>query len=57
MFCAGRVADDDLQRVIAACGGSVLTTVLQIDKNVLGNCSEFYEQQVGSERYFLFTYL
>lgn len=52
MFCAGRVPDEDLQRVIGACGGSVLTTVSQIDKFVLGSCAEFYEKQVGSERYF-----
>ena len=50
MFCAGRIQEEDLNRVIATCGGSILTTVSQIDKAVLGNCNEFYEQQVGSER-------
>uniref|UniRef100_A0A915EHR2 CCT-eta n=1 Tax=Ditylenchus dipsaci TaxID=166011 RepID=A0A915EHR2_9BILA len=39
MFCAGRIPEEDLERVIAACGGSVLTT----------------EQQVGSERFNFFT--
>lgn len=50
MFCAGRVEQGDMDRVMAACGGSILTTVTQIDKTVLGTCNEFYEQQVGSER-------
>lgn len=50
MFCAGRVDKADMERLTAACGGSILTTVSQIDKDVLGSCSEFYEQQVGSER-------
>ncbi|VDN23370.1 unnamed protein product [Gongylonema pulchrum] len=50
MFCAGRVEEADLDRVIAACGGTVLTTVTQIDKEALGSCAEFYERQVGSER-------
>lgn len=50
MFCAGRIPDEDLNRVMGACGGSVLTTVSQIDESVLGKCAEFYEKQVGSER-------
>ncbi|CAI2355232.1 unnamed protein product [Caenorhabditis sp. 36 PRJEB53466] len=54
MFCAGRIPQDDLDRLIAACGGSVLTTVSQIDDSVLGKCGTFYEQQVGSERYNFF---
>ncbi|KAH7719940.1 cct-7 protein [Aphelenchoides avenae] len=55
MFCAGRIPEDDLQRIMAACGGTQLTTVSQIDSAVLGSCAEFYEQQVGSERYNFFT--
>lgn len=51
MFCAGRVEQADMDRLIAACGGTVLTTVSQISKELLGSCAEFYEQQVGSERY------
>ena len=67
MFCAGRIPQDDLERVMAACGGSILTTVsqvefsrvflikklikIQIDASVLGKVGKFYEQQVGSERY------
>lgn len=55
LFCAGRIPDDDLQRVMSACGGSLLTTVSQIDKSVLGKCEKFYEQQVGSERFNFFV--
>lgn len=51
MFCAGRVEQADMDRLIAACGGTILTTVSQINKELLGSCAEFYEQQVGSERY------
>ena len=51
MFCAGRIPQEDLDRVMAACGGSILTTVSQIDESVLGRCDKFYEQQVGSERW------
>lgn len=53
MFCAGRITDDDLQRTMASCGGSVLTTASQISKEVLGSCEQFYEEQVGNERYVL----
>ncbi|CAJ0957301.1 unnamed protein product, partial [Mesorhabditis belari] len=54
MFCAGRIPQDDLERLMAACGGTVLTTVSQIDASVLGKCETFYEKQVGSERYNFF---
>lgn len=54
MFCAGRIPQDDLDRLMAACGGSILTTVSQINEKVLGNCETFYEQQCGSERYNFF---
>lgn len=51
MFCAGRIPEEDLNRIMASCGGSILTTVSQINKSVLGSCEEFYEQQAGSDRY------
>ncbi|CAG9532088.1 unnamed protein product [Cercopithifilaria johnstoni] len=54
MFCAGRVEQADMDRLVAACGGTVLTTVSQISKELLGSCAEFYEQQVGNERYNFF---
>ncbi|KAI6198504.1 T-complex protein 1, eta subunit [Aphelenchoides besseyi] len=54
LFCAGRIAEDDLNRVQAACGGTILTTVSQVTDDVLGTCGLFYEEQVGSERFNMF---
>lgn len=54
MFCAGRVAEDDLKRTQRACGGSILTTVSDLDDKVLGLCAHFEERQIGGERYNLF---
>ncbi|KAM9890424.1 hypothetical protein OXX79_011434, partial [Metschnikowia pulcherrima] len=53
-FCAGRVATEDLDRVIKAVGGSVQSTVTKIDEDNLGTCQEFEEVQIGGERYNLF---
>lgn len=50
MFCAGRVADDDLRRTFKACGGSILTAVNDIKEENLGFCEKFEELQIGSER-------
>jgi len=55
IFCAGRVDGEDLERTRRAVGGEVQTTVQGITPNVLGNCCEFEEKQVGSERYNLLT--
>lgn len=55
IFCAGRVAEEDLQRVAQATGAAVQTTVNGLDSSVLGTCERFQEAQVGSERYNLFT--
>lgn len=55
MFCAGRVAEDDLKRTVKACGGAILTTVSDLDAKTLGTCELFEEKQVGGERYNLFT--
>mmetsp|Transcript_73229 Transcript_73229/g.145244 ORF Transcript_73229/g.145244 Transcript_73229/m.145244 type:complete len:563 (+) Transcript_73229:60-1748(+) len=54
IFCAGRVDQDDLERMRRATGGEVQTTVQGIQTNVLGTCGEFEEKQVGAERYNLF---
>ncbi|KAM9935817.1 hypothetical protein OXX80_004617 [Metschnikowia pulcherrima] len=54
IFCAGRVATEDLDRVIKAVGGSVQSTVTKIDEDNLGTCQEFEEVQIGGERYNLF---
>ncbi|KAI9352653.1 chaperonin Cpn60/TCP-1 family [Obelidium mucronatum] len=54
IFCAGRVANDDLNRVVKAVGGSVQSSVNDISAQHLGTCNFFEEKQVGSERYNLF---
>merc|ERR1719167_158294 len=57
MFCAGRVVEEDLKRTMKACGGSIQSTVQNLDKDtsVLGSAEMMEEIQIGSERYNLFT--
>nr|CAD1819460.1 unnamed protein product [Ananas comosus var. bracteatus] len=56
IFCAGRVTEEDLQRVAAATGGTVQTSVNNIiDEVVLGSCEVFEEKQVGNERFNIFS--
>jgi len=55
IFCAGRVAEDDLDRTAKACGGQVQTSVNNLSDNVLGTCEHFQEKQVGGERYNFFN--
>ncbi|CAG9461032.1 unnamed protein product [Pedinophyceae sp. YPF-701] len=54
VFCAGRVADEDMRRVAKATGAKVQTTVNGLEPSVLGQCAKFEERQVGNERYNLF---
>ena len=54
MFCAGRVADEDLRRTMKACGGSIQTTTQGMKADCLGTCELFEESQVGCERYNFF---
>ena len=54
MFCAGRVDMVDMRRTMNACGGSILTTVKNIDAAVLGNCESFEELQIGGDRFNVF---
>lgn len=54
MFCAGRVAQDDILRVAKATGGQVLTTVSEIAETSLGTVGYFEELQIGAERYNIF---
>ena len=51
MFCAGRVAEEDLKRTMKACGGSIQTTVQNLSADALGTCASFEETQIGGERY------
>lgn len=54
IFCAGRVAAEDMERVIKAVGGSIQSTCTSIGAEALGTCLEFEEVQIGGERYNLF---
>ena len=55
LFCAGRVADDDLKRMAKAVGASVQTSCNDLNDRILGSCELFEENQVGGERYNFFT--
>ena len=56
IFCAGRVPNEDMQRVVQAVGGSVQSTVSDIDPaRHLGTCGRFEERQIGGERFNIFT--
>lgn len=55
IFCAGRVADDDLRRTMAACGGAIQSSVQKMSADTMGTCGHFKEQKVGGERYNFFT--
>lgn len=54
IFCAGRVAGDDLKRVVQAVGGSIQSTVTDIEPRHLGECGKFEERQIGGERFNIF---
>jgi len=54
IFCAGRVTQEDLNRTVKACGGTILTTVNDIRPADMGQCDLFEEVQIGNERYNLF---
>lgn len=54
MFCAGRVAEEDMKRTMKACGGSIVSSCLNLSENQLGSCAIFTETQVGSERFNFF---
>merc|ERR1711968_374911 len=55
IFCAGRVATADLERVQKATGAVYQTSVHGITPNVLGTCDLFEEKGVGDERYNFFS--
>lgn len=54
IFCAGRVAAGDLERVVQACGGSIQSTCSDIKAEHLGTCARFDERQIGGERFNFF---
>ncbi|KAI9748620.1 MAG: T-complex protein 1 subunit eta [Lichina confinis] len=54
IFCAGRVASDDLERVVQAVGASIQSTCSDIQPQHLGTCERFEERQIGGERFNFF---
>ncbi|ODV81645.1 uncharacterized protein CANTADRAFT_3731 [Suhomyces tanzawaensis NRRL Y-17324] len=54
IFCAGRVASEDMDRVLKAVGGRILSTCSGITSDDLGTCANFEEVQIGSQRYNFF---
>lgn len=54
IFCAGRVTEDDMERVAKATGGAVQNTCSDLIAEVMGKCGNFEEVQVGAERYNFF---
>jgi len=55
MFCAGRVGEDDMDRVARATGAKMLTSTNDIPESSIGTCGIFEEKQVGGERFNYFT--
>ena len=54
VFCAGRVAAEDIERVAKATGACLLQTCNDITEKSLGTCGIFEERQIGAERFNLF---
>ena len=64
VFCAGRVAEEDMSRVCQATGAAVQTTVNGLPAALLegaqppaflGRCARFEERQVGGDRFNIFS--
>ncbi|GKT55825.1 T-complex protein 1 subunit eta [Colletotrichum tofieldiae] len=54
IFCAGRVASEDMERVVQATGATVQSTCSDILAEHLGTCGSFDERQIGGERFNFF---
>lgn len=50
LFCAGRVPNEDMVRVVKATGAVVQSSVHGLKPAALGECGRFEERQVGPER-------
>merc|ERR1711913_200293 len=50
----GRVPEEDLNRTMKSCGGSIQSTVHDLDDTTLASCETFEEKQVGGERFNFF---
>ena len=55
VFCAGRVAEEDMDKVSRTTGGKIQSTLNGLTPNVLGTCGLFEEVQLGAERFNFFT--
>jgi T-complex protein 1 subunit eta len=55
LFCAGRVEAIDMTRVAKATGGKIQSSVNDLTPDVLGEAGKFSEDQVGDERFNIFT--
>lgn len=55
IFCAGRVMGEDIDRIAQATGAVIQTSLSDLNVNILGECANFEEKQIGSDRYNLFT--
>lgn len=54
IFCAGRVASEDMERVVQATGATIQSTCSDIRAEHLGTCGSFDERQIGGERFNFF---
>ncbi|KAH6982878.1 T-complex protein 1 subunit eta [Ilyonectria sp. MPI-CAGE-AT-0026] len=54
IFCAGRVASEDMERVVQATGAVIQSTCSDILPEHLGTCGSFDERQIGGERFNFF---
>ncbi|KAH6891051.1 t-complex protein eta [Thelonectria olida] len=54
IFCAGRVAGEDMERVVQATGAVIQSTCSDILPEHLGTCGKFEERQIGGERFNFF---
>ncbi|KAJ2156781.1 T-complex protein 1 subunit eta [Coemansia sp. RSA 552] len=54
IFCAGRVAKDDIDRVCEATGCRVQSTTTGLSADHLGTCDRFEERQIGGQRFNFF---
>jgi T-complex protein 1 subunit eta len=55
IFCAGRVASEDMERVVQATGATVQSTCSDMLPEHLGTCGAFEERQIGGERFNFFS--
>lgn len=54
IFCAGRVGNDDLERVSKATGALLQTSLNDLTPSILGQCDIFEEKGLGDERFNFF---